>query len=73
MTNPRSKSFHMARRFAFRVDAEWSGWICLACCWRRTLPDDPGERATLIKRVEAEFDAHNCGNYKRQVANDSAA
>src|SRR5215470_3051311 len=62
-----------SRRLIFIVSVEWEGWACKGCEWHRRLPDDPTERVSLAKHVEAEFDAHDCENYKRPIVGCAAA
>lgn len=62
-----------SRGFVFMATVDWEGWACKGCEWRRRLPDDPDERASLVKRVETEFDAHDCDDYRPRVNGSAAA
>jgi hypothetical protein len=48
------------RRLIYMASEKWMGWLCERCCWNRSLPESPNERAGVAAQVNPEFEAHSC-------------
>jgi hypothetical protein len=54
------------RRLVLFIGPEWAGWFCARCCWNRRQPTDLKENETLAKRINRDFEAHDCEQFARE-------